>query len=92
MMATPPAQDCVTGYGLPSRSGLIDPYVYLFVSSADMNLLLLIALELRLAPLHALQDTTIKAAQKNYLFLMHISPQIDEGMRLFNFCKTKPNV
>ena len=38
---------------------LIDPYVCLFISSADMNLLLLIALELRLAPLHALHDTSI---------------------------------
>ena len=31
----------------------------MFVSSADMNLLLLIAPELRLAPLHALHDTSI---------------------------------
>ena len=56
MMATPSAQDCVTSYGLPSRGGLIRMFVS--VSSADMNLLLPIAPELRLAPLHALHDTS----------------------------------
>ena len=53
-VATRSAQDCITGYGLPSRGSLI----HMFVSSADMNLLLLIALELSLAPLHALHDTS----------------------------------
>ena len=41
-----------------AKSRRLDPYVCLFVSSADMNLLLPIAPELRLAPLHALHDTS----------------------------------
>ena len=39
----------------------------MFVSSADMNLLLLIAPELRLAPLHALHDTSRSTSDDRFL-------------------------
>ena len=75
-MDTPSAQDCIIGYGLPSRGGLI----HIFVSSADMYLLLLIAPELRLAPLHALHDTSYCDKATN---LLEVSQKRGEWCQLF---------
>ena len=69
-----PVRACFDGHAVSSRLRhrlrsakswrLADPYHGLF---ADMNLLLLIAPELRLAPLHALHDTSIRRFPKSCL-------------------------